>query len=128
MELKEIIERLRKIAATRPLGLTRDDKEFVKEQAEAFGVPFEKTRCRDCYIDAAVAIFAKIKEKDEAAVVGEIKRWQRAAYSLKNGVDVYWQGERVNEATATAESVVRWIASGMPLVYFEKNDQTSTAE
>lgn len=118
MEIKEIAERLREIAAKSPMKQTREDRAFVKEQAKEYGVTIKRAGCRDCYTDAAVAIYAKIKEADGAAVTADIEPWKRTEYELRAGIDVYWCGERVNAATATAENVARWIATGMPMNYF----------
>lgn len=127
MEQSEIIEKLREIAAKTPTALDADEKAFILEQAEVYGVAFKHTRCAQCYVDAAVAIFAKIKEQDATAVVEEIEAAAVPTYALRNGVDVYWCGERVNEATATADAVKRWVSSGMPLVYFSKIEAADDA-
>lgn len=127
MEQSEIIEKLREIAAKTPTALDAVEKAFILEQAEVYGVAFKHTRCAQCYVDAAVAIFAKIKEQDATAVVEEIAAAAVPTYELRNGIDVYWCGERVNEATATADAVKRWVSSGMPLVYFSKIEAAEAA-
>lgn len=66
---------LRGIAETPADMLTAEDKAYVRKAAAELGVQFSagKSRCKACYIDAAILCFsaAKTKEAEESAASDE---------------------------------------------------------
>lgn len=116
MDYKELQKVLRGIAETPAEMLTAEDKAYIRKTAAALGVPFSagKSRCKACYIDAAIQCYsaAKTKEAEELAA-SDTRR-----YILKPGVDVFFGSMRVNEATLTDELAERIIARGFSRDYF----------
>ena len=98
--------------------LTADDKEFVRDCADVYGVNFnpQKTRCKSCYQDAAMAVLSVIKANEPAPQADE----NAPRYVLRAGVDVYFGGIRVNEHTITDELAERIIARGFEKKFFAK--------
>lgn len=112
--MKEILDRLRTIAGNAASNLTADDKQFIKEQSEQAGLTFEpKGACKNCYIDQAVLLYKHLSKTQPA-------EQSDRAYVLKEGVDIIWQGIRINAATATDDLCKRWLAMGLGTKYFAK--------
>ena len=117
MTIEEQKARLRAIVEATD-KLTADDKDFVRDCADVYGVDFEpkKTRCKSCYQDAALAVLSVIKANEPAPQHNE----NAPRYVLRNGVDVYFGGIRVNEHTITDELAERIIARGFEKKFFAK--------
>lgn len=110
----EEISKLKEIAAKQASKITNADKEFIGALAARYGVEMPtNTRCKSCYIDAAVLVYNAIIESTK-------KENKEAAFVLKKNVDVYWRGIRINAATITDEKAKKWIEDGFPVIYFEK--------
>lgn len=118
MDYKEMQKNLRRIAETKADMLTAEDKAYVRKAAAELGVQFSagKSRCKACYIDAAILCFsaAKTKEAEENAA-SDTRR-----FILKPGVDVYFGNIRVNEATLTDDLAERILERGFAADYFVK--------
>lgn len=118
MDYKEMQKVLRDIAETPADMLTAEDKAYVRKAAAELGVQFSagKSRCKACYIDAAILCFsaAKTKEAEESAASDERR------FILVPGTDVYFGNIRVNEATLTDELAERILARGFSKDYFVK--------
>lgn len=114
METKETLSKLRGIVNKTASGLTREDKQYIAERAQEYGITIRK-RCGSCYIDAAVELFGKLSKEAEPEKVATDKK-----YVLKAGVDVLHNGVRINSATLTDELAERMIKNGLSLVFFAK--------
>lgn len=107
-------ERLAEIARNSARKLTKEDKEFVSLLCETLGVEINKSRCSSCYIDAAIECYNILCNSDMEDDESE------RDYVLKDGVDVFFDGMRVNKATLTDE-MARWIIlAGFPRDFFSK--------
>lgn len=111
--MKEIIDKLREIAEKTANKVSAEDKQFIRSLASQYNVqlPKDKPNCKSCYVDAAVQIWKKIKESEP--IPSERK------YVLRDGVDVIWNGIRINEASCTDELAEQWIKGGFPKLYFK---------
>lgn len=97
---KDTKEWLREVATNRP-ALTEDEKQQIRELANAAGVTIRKTSCKDCYYDAAVEILSKTAKAEEPAPVSG--RW-----AVRPGLDVIFRGKRVNADTIT-DDLAEWL-------------------
>lgn len=109
--------RLRDIVSAGAKGMTADDRAFVRDLAKENGIEIKNTRCKDCYLDAAVALLRLDREK-ETAENGQETDGRR--YILLPGVDVYFGSVRVNAETLTDELAERIIARGFEKKFFVK--------
>lgn len=118
MNYNYIKEKMRSIVEAGAEALTADDKAYIRTTAKALGVQFTagKSRCKACYIDAAILCYraATKAEAEQAAKTDERK------YILVPDTDVYFGSVRVNEATLTDELAERIIARGFDKSYFVK--------
>lgn len=110
--MEKTMEQLKVIAAKTANQVTREDKDFIRSLAGEYGVqlPKEKPNCKSCYVDAAVAIWKKMKDNTPSD----------RKYVLRAGVDVIWNGIRINEASCTDAKAEEWIANGFPKLYFKR--------
>jgi hypothetical protein len=121
--MEQTTSKLREIAAKSAKQVTNEDKEFIRDLAPRYGVelPKEKPNCKSCYVDAAVAIYKAIKDAQNAEQANNPQRAEKPVKSqenglkLKAGVDVIWRGVRINEASATEESLRAWVNNGFPI-------------
>lgn len=115
--MEATINELKRIAALSTASVGETEKAFIKALAEEWGVDIGvKKNCKSCYIDAAIMIYKKIKDSEEP------QQDNGAIWKLKKGIDVIWNGIRINAATITDEKAVKYIKCGFPIFYFEKND------
>ena len=110
-------DRLRSILNAGAKGMTADDRAFVRELAKENGIEIKNTRCKDCYLDAAVALLRLDREKKTAESEQET---DERRYVLRPGVDVYFGSVRVNAETLTDELAERIIARGFEKKFFVK--------
>lgn len=117
MTIEEQKARLRAIVEATD-KLTADDKDFVRDRADVYGVNFEpkNTRCKSCYQDAALAVLSAIKANEPTPQENE----NAPRYILREGVDVYFGKIRVNAATISDELAERIIARGFEKKFFAK--------
>lgn len=110
---ESVLQSLREIANKSPRKITNADRIFVKAQAVKyeFEIP-DNLGCASCWIDLAVLITKKINELYPVEQSGE--------YVLRDGVDVIWNGIRINEQTLTDALAAEYIANGFPTNYFAK--------
>lgn len=121
--MEQTINKLREIAAKSAKQVTNEDKDFIRNLAPRYGVelPKEKPNCKSCYVDAAVAIYKAIRDTQNAEQVNnpqetkEPVKSQENGLKLKAGMDVIWRGVRINEASATAENLRKWVNNGFPI-------------
>ena len=117
MEEKDILIFCKKIANKR--NVTRKEREFIIELCKKYGIEL-KNNCRNCYIDACLQIYYKIKinitKAEELADETENK------FVLKKGVDVIFDGIRINSATINDDLARRVIKLGFSTRYFAKID------
>lgn len=103
----ETTDRLREIIARNEYNSA--DKAFILEQADALGVERpRKGKCRNCWTDCAVFCWKRLQTEQQ----GE------GRFVLKAGVDILFNGERVNAATLTDARAERWLAAGLSKKYF----------
>lgn len=110
-------DRLRTIINAGAKGMTADDRAFVRDLAKENGIEIKNTRCKDCYLDAAVALLRLDREKETAESERET---DERRYILRPGVDVYFGSVRVNAETLTDELAERIIARGFEKKFFVK--------
>lgn len=91
--------------------LTAKEREFVVKYAVENGIQLN-TLCKDCYRDAAIQLYSIYKPKEEAKENG-------SAYQLRDGLDVLFNGLRINEATLTDKLAKRILKQGFPERFFK---------
>lgn len=109
-----LIEELKRIANKSASDLTKDDKTFILEQCAEHGVKVKSKRCLSCYVDAAVELY-RILTAECSQNGGEEKA---VRYRLKDGVNVTYNGERVNADTMTDERAEALLRRGFPIAFF----------
>ena len=103
----DMIEALRAIANKPAEQITDEDKQTIRKAAKAAGVKLPRVRaCNSCWIDCAVLAFCALKSKENGQ------------YRLRAGVDVLFNGERVNASTLTDARAERWLRAGLSRNYF----------
>lgn len=86
--------------------LTKRDKAFIELMCHDYGVEIKNSGCGSCWLDAAVEV-AALMSRNSLDDVGHVK--------LRDGVDVYINGHRVNAATCNDERECRrLLALGAP--------------
>lgn len=108
-EAKKFISKIRKIAENGKSGLTIEQKQFIAETAKVFELNFvpRGTICNDCYYDECFVIMRKYAELYEF----DAKR----KYNLRPGVDVIFNGKRINAATLKSDAdAEKLISEGFP--------------
>lgn len=119
MESTELHDFLRKVANKLPSELTANDKQMLTELAAKYGVSLHpRGNCKMCYIDAAVILYNKLTEKHQKQTLKNDPR----RFVLKAGVDVYFGGLRVNDATLTDALAEKILKRGFDKRYFAKYD------
>lgn len=107
MEGKEDIRARLKVIAEGHI-VSEADEAFVLKHAAVLGVSVRKSRCKSCIIDAAIECWKRLQQTHDAG-----------GYRLRAGVDVLFNGERVNDTTLTKARAERWLAHGLSETYFE---------
>lgn len=111
---EDTIAFLREVAQMKPREITNQIRIRVKGVAGEYGVGLPKNlQCSSCWIDLALRCYKAIKEQYPDPI-------KASEYVLREGVDVLWNGVRVNKNTLTDELAEKWIAGGFPTNYFEK--------
>lgn len=111
---EDAIAFLREMAVMQPRQITNQMRIRVKGIAQEYGVELPKNlQCSSCWIDLSIRTYKEIKRRFPDNIVAN-------EYKLREGVDVLWNGVRVNEHTLTDELAREWIAGGFPVQYFEK--------
>lgn len=106
---------MKRIANRSASEITKDDKAFILAQCAEHGVKVKSKRCLSCYVDAAVELYRILTAESSQGDGEKIT----IRYRLKRGVDVTYNGERVNAETMTdarAESLIR---RGFPSSLFD---------
>lgn len=110
--LKEIAERASSLCA--------EDKRLIRDLSIKYGLEFHpKSRCNECYIEQACKIYALIKGSKPT------KSGAVDGYQLREGLDVTYNGWRINADTLTKENAEKWLADGFPTKYFIKMPKAS---
>lgn len=120
----DVLERLRAVVEAGTAGLTDESKAFVKELADANGVTIRRSNCKSCYIDAAIEVYRKLT-MPQVEVQAEPETHN---YILKDGVDLLFNGWRINKTTCTDKAAKRWIAAGFPVKYFAQTESTEVSD
>ena len=110
-----LLEELKRIANKSASELTKDDKTFILEQCAERGVKVKSKQCLSCYIDAAVELYRILTA--ERSQNDSMKK--AIHYRLKDGVNVTYNGERVNADTMTDERAESLIRRGFPNGFFD---------
>ena len=105
------------------------DKEAIKEAAKEFGITIKNTRCKSCWIDAAILCSLEIRKADGAAEKETEKATEQTPqkepekpkrYKLKDGVNITFNFSAINSKTCnTPEKCERAIKRGVSLKYFD---------
>lgn len=113
-DINKALDALKLMAAKSEL--TADDKKDLKAIIKAYELKTEikKSSCPNCWLDATLAAYRELATRLQPETGDGSK------IRLKAGVDIYWGGERVNEATVTDEKLNRWLAAGLPADFWEK--------
>lgn len=94
--------------------LTAKEREFIVEHAVKNNISLN-TLCKECYRDAAVALYGIYKPKETTD--------NGRAYQLREGLDVIFNGYRINEATLTDKLAKRILKQGFPERFFTRIPQ-----
>lgn len=91
--------------------INKDGKALILSLCERFGVDFKPTLCQTCWHDAAFLILqAERKMSDKPT---------NRTIVVREGVDVYFNGKRVNDVVITTDSECRRLMKdGMSPDYF----------
>lgn len=109
----EILEKLQKIAQKAVSKITTAEKEWLVSLAAENAVHINPL-CPDCYKDAAIELYQKLKPADETPAV--------SGYKLRKGVDVIFHAPNGNkyhicDATLTEKTAKVWIANGAGFLF-----------
>lgn len=100
--------------------LNKEQKLAIEQAAVAYGITINK-RCGNCYKDAAVMIYDKLR-REEQKLNGVGGYVTEGGYSLKAGTDFYLisgrEMVRVNERNLTDENAAMWLRLGIDKKYF----------
>lgn len=113
--METLLEELKRIANKSASELTKDDKTFILEQCAEHGVKVKSKRCLSCYVDAAVELYRILTA--ECSQNNSVKK--TIHYRLKEGVNVTYNGERVNAETITDERAEALLRRGFPIAFFD---------
>lgn len=107
------LEYLKEIVNTPAVEISKDDRAYVRRLAEQHGIEIKRKGCPSCYIDAAVLLFGKLSKEQETET-----KCQSPKYVLRDGVDVLFNGIRINAATINDELAERLISLGFDMSFF----------
>ena len=117
MITEEMIERLTELTKDANAQMSKEDKEYIAGACAALAIGFEpKSRCKDCYYDAAMQCLMKLREMKEKDNAAEDDR----KFILRPNLDVYFGNVRINESTITDELASKLIAQGFDKKFFVK--------
>ena len=113
MDIKETLEK--RVKELDKLIKKEDyDREKLTEIAQEFGVELPKnTGCPDCWKDFAVVLRSTLKTE-------LLKLTDSRKYLLKDGVDVVFKGERINNGMLTDKKAKQLLEEGFPKYLFAK--------
>lgn len=111
MEKQEIIVELRSMIDAGKEGLSAANRKRLRVLCEQYGVTIANTRCKSCYLDAAIILTDKLRRD-----AGEETR----KYLLRDGARVMWGGGWISNATLTDEAAERMLRKGFPKRWFAK--------
>lgn len=90
------------------------DRERLTEIAQEFGVELPKnTGCADCWKDFTFVLRSNLKTE-------LMKLTDTRKYILKDGVDVIFKGERINNGMLTDKKAKQLLDEGFPKYLFAK--------
>ena len=117
MKADEMIERLAELTKDANAQMSKEDKEYIAGACKALAIEFEpKSRCKDCYYDAAMQCLMKLRE----ATAKEDAKEDERKFILRPNLDVYFGNVRVNESTITDDLARELIAQGFDKKLFVK--------
>ena len=94
-----------------------EDKEYIASACKYLAIEFEpRSRCKDCYYDAAMQCLMKLHE----ATAKEDAKEDERKFILRPNLDVYFGNVRVNESTITDDLARELIAQGFDKKFFVK--------
>lgn len=91
-------------------SLSDEQKEAIQAEAQVRGIRLNR-RCSSCYRDALIQIV--VQERKEVQLENERKS-SKGQWILREGLDVYFGGVRVNSDTITDALAERLHARGFP--------------
>lgn len=92
--------------------LTAKEREFIVEHAVKNDLQIN-TLCKECYKDAAIVLYGIYKPKDADEKDGRL-------WVLRKGLDVIFNGKRINEATLTDTLAYKIVEQGFPTRFFTR--------
>lgn len=113
MQKEEITERLREICNKAVKELTSEDIEFVTTLAGFHNVDIKRRGCKSCIVDAAVAVYKILTNGEDEEPKDDARK-----YVLRDGVDVLFNGIRINAATLTDKMAAALIEEGFDTSLF----------
>ena len=117
MTADEMIERLTELTKDANAQMSKEDKEYIASACKDLAIEFEpKSRCKDCYYDAAMQCLMKLHE----ATAKEDAKEDERKFILRPNLDVYFGNVRVNESTITDNLARELIAQGFDKKFFVK--------
>ena len=111
----ETLERLAALADKSKSKWTAKDREYIVDLCAEHGIRLN-TLCPDCYKDAAIELYTKLKPSD-----AEPK--SAGGYALRPGTDIFLHARNGNtyhvcEALLNAKSAREWLKNGLSESYF----------
>ena len=101
------IDKLRAIVERNEVNA--DEKQLIVDLSIKYELPFDpKKGCANCFIDQAVLLYGKMKEKEP----------NKCSAKLRDDIDVVINGLRINNATLTDEIVEKYRGKGLPEHWF----------
>lgn len=117
MITEEMIERLNELTKDANAQMSKEDKEYIAGACASLAIEFEpKSRCKDCYYDAAMQCLMKLREKKAKDDAAEDER----KFILRPNLDVYFGNVRVNESTINDDIARKLIEQGFDKKFFVK--------
>lgn len=97
------------------------DKPAIKEAAKEFGIKIKNTRCKSCWMDAAILCALEIRKAEKAPEKAPEQAAEKPKrYKLKEGVNITFNFSAINAKTCnTPEKCERAIKKGVSLKYFD---------
>lgn len=119
------IEREFLVRAVRLQGerINKDGKALILSLCERYGVDFKPTLCQTCWHDAAFLILQAERKTNDTPTNRTIV--------VREGVDVYFNGKRVNDVVITTDSECRRLMKeGLSPDYFTmiQKDEDNTED
>ena len=108
-------QKLQRIAQMTNEVLKAADRKYIEEKSVELGLDFDpkSATCGSCYADQALRIYKYLRDKE---ALGNTEQ----RYILREGVDVIFNGYRINAATITDTLAETLVSLGFSTKLFAK--------